>query len=122
MDNKIIYISGPGYNAAAMAEIFDNVSQWCRGIINNIPFSSKSGKDLSVIFNIGYEYTDEYKDINAYAAIDIDRNADYKICLFASLIYNLWLSSRLPTGFPQPFEELFNGINAPLGVEKKSFV
>lgn len=117
-DNRIVYISGPGYSPEVMSPIFDDVSSWCQGIIEKFSIASAESRDISIRFCIGYEYRDEYEDINAFAARDLTGNADYKICFYASLIYNQWLSSRLPIGQEQPFESVLDGLNAPDGHNK----
>lgn len=117
-DNKIIYISGSGYNPSAMAPIFDNVSAWCQQVIEKFPIASKEGSDISIRFGINYERRDEYKDINAYAGRDTCGNADYRICFYAALIYNQWLTSRLPTSYAKPFKRVLDGLNVPASTAK----
>lgn len=107
-NNKIIYISGPGYSPEAMAPLFDNVSNWGSEIISKFSIASKQGSNISIRFRIDYEKTDEYKHINAHAARDLKGNADYEICLYASLIYNQWLISRIPAEHAEPFSNVIS--------------
>lgn len=107
-ENKIIYISGPGYSAEAMAPIFDDVSSWCTDITSKFAVASKLGSNISIRSRIDYEKTDEYKHINAHAARDLRGNADYEVCLYASLIYNQWLISRIPAGYAEPFLDVIS--------------
>lgn len=121
-ENKLIYLAGTGYSAEAMAPIFDAVSSWCTDITRNLPVASKLGSNISIRSRIDYEKTDEYKDINAHAARDLKGNADYEVCLYAGLIYNQWLISRIPTGHAEPFLDVISQLTASNDQEKVDFL